>query len=355
MDSRGGSNGEGRDGLIPSDQDAPRLLRGRPANRGGSGGDPLLMAVPRSGDDSDLIGVATSAASLDRRDPSAPFSDWTDASVQSDGPVVCKFLRSIGPDGKLYDPRPDAIPTHRCPAFGDPLPLSLRQQELVCLQRVHVSCPRYMRGTLLAEESAASTSQDQSRAGTPYLMIAGLVLVAVAGLAAIALMMGLLPGISSGGNPTNSGSPIAAVTASPTPTSASTPTPTVAPTATAVTPTPTAVRPTSSPAATPSPKPSPTATRNPTPTPVPSPSWPPGATASRMKLVVPCPGQANCYIYTVRGPGPPPSGNGSKVADSVAGIAQFFGVDINKIYSMNPGSSSGIHPGQKLKIPPPTR
>jgi hypothetical protein len=72
-----------------------------------------------------------------------------------------------------------------------------------------------------------------------------------------------------------------------------------------------------------------------------------------MDLVTPCTDQPNCYIYVVRGPGP--SGNGSSVADNVAGIAHFFGVDAEAIYNLNPGSRSGITPGQKLKIPPPTR
>jgi LysM repeat protein len=76
-----------------------------------------------------------------------------------------------------------------------------------------------------------------------------------------------------------------------------------------------------------------------------------------MSLVVPCSGQANCYVYTVRGGGPPPTGNGSGTADNLSGIANFFGVKIAKIYSMNPGvtAKTGVHAGQQLKIPPPTR
>jgi hypothetical protein len=70
-----------------------------------------------------------------------------------------------------------------------------------------------------------------------------------------------------------------------------------------------------------------------------------------MKLLVPCPGQADCYLYTVRGAGV----NGSSVPDNVGGIARFFGVDVDAIYAMNPWATSGIQPGQKLKIPPPTR
>ena len=74
-----------------------------------------------------------------------------------------------------------------------------------------------------------------------------------------------------------------------------------------------------------------------------------------MNLVVPCPGEANCYIYTVRGPGAGPSGNGSSVADTLPAIAKFFGVDLNAIYTMNEWARAGIKAGDKLKIPPPTR
>jgi LysM repeat protein len=75
-----------------------------------------------------------------------------------------------------------------------------------------------------------------------------------------------------------------------------------------------------------------------------------------MNLVVPCTDQANCYVYTVRSGGAPPAGNGSGVADNLAGIARFFGVKVADIRTLNNMSSTDvIHPGDKLKIPPPTR
>jgi hypothetical protein len=74
-----------------------------------------------------------------------------------------------------------------------------------------------------------------------------------------------------------------------------------------------------------------------------------------MNLVVPCTGQGNCYVYIVRGSGPPPGGNGSAVPDSLSNIATFFGVGVNEINAMNSWASAGIHSGDKLKIPPPTR
>jgi LysM repeat protein len=76
-----------------------------------------------------------------------------------------------------------------------------------------------------------------------------------------------------------------------------------------------------------------------------------------MSLLTACTGQANCYQYIVRGAGPAPAGNGSNVADTLAGIAQWFGVDLTTVRQMNPwlGGSDTIHPGDKLKIPSPTR
>ena len=74
-----------------------------------------------------------------------------------------------------------------------------------------------------------------------------------------------------------------------------------------------------------------------------------------MNLVVPCSGQADCWVYTVRGAGPPPAGNGSTVADTLVNVCKFFGVDVNKVKTMNSWAAAGISPGDKLKIPPPTR
>ncbi len=317
MDASGESNGG----------DGPRLGRGRDAGRAfADGSDPLLMAVPKGNGESGLIGADAGTSTADGLETPGVFRSWSEPAPPANAPERCKFLRSIGPDGKLFEPRRDALPTHRCAAFGDPLPLSLRQQELVCLQRVHVSCPRYMRGTLLAEESATAAAKVKPVSGLPLLSLAGLALVALAGLALVAAMMGWLPGTGSAG-PTGPRSFVAVANPSPTPTA--TPSPSHA------------ASPSASPQLSATPKPTPSATS----------SWPPGATASRMDLVVPCTGQANCYVYTVRGAGE----NGSTVADTVAGISRFFGVDPNTVYSMNPWAVSGIHSGDLLKIPPPTK
>jgi hypothetical protein len=366
-----GEGSEGRDGQggrTPPDEEQMRLGRARVA-RG---------LPPDQGDDADMPGGLIGAGPGDQVFPPGPqpnaplvtppsvppvlppgtaagsvdigprFRPWSEPAPAASGPMRCHFLRSVGPDGRLADAQSTAVPTHRCAAFGDPLPLSLRQQELVCLQRVHVSCPRYVRGTLLANESAASTAPEDEKAGFPLMTVAAVVLVVAAlGILLTGPILGILPFGGAGHTAPiiAVGSPSAAASATPTPSATASlslvATPAVSP---AASPTPQVT-----PKATPTPPLTPTATPKPTATP----PWPPGATASRMNLVVPCTDQASCYVYTVRGAGQ----NGSSVADTLPNIATFFGVDIAKIRQMNPSlaSSDVIHAGDKLKIPPPTR
>jgi len=82
-------------------------------------------------------------------------------------------------------------------------------------------------------------------------------------------------------------------------------------------------------------------------------TWPPGATASRMKLLTPCPDMAGCYLYTVRGA----DANGSTVADTLEGIAAFFGDDVAAIRAMNSAlaTSTAVYSGETLRLPPPTK
>jgi hypothetical protein len=355
VESGGGSNNE--DGLgsrTPPDEQQMRMGRSRVAR----GFDPSGEANTPAGASSGLVGSGTDdnssfiqgnrqsaegAEQGDGIDIGSRFGSWSDKSQAGSGPLRCHFLRSVGADGRLAEPQKTAVPTHRCAAYGDPLPLSLRQQELVCLQRVHVSCPRYVRGTLLANENQVQPATQERRAGgIPLLVIVAGGLVALSIVVVVGGLLGLGPLGGSGGHPqVAQASPTASATpsitrgpsASPTAHSSSTASATASPTA----------------------LPTATLTVRPTATPGATSSWPPGATASRMNLVVPCTGQANCYVYTVRSGGAPPAGNGSGTPDNVAGIAKFFGVQVADIYTLNPGSSSGIHAGQKLKIPPPTR
>ncbi len=349
QDVRGGSMASGEPG--PSREsslqvrgvdssDDPRLRAGSSGTSGGVAG----RDVPFS------TGPRPSGPGANPNEPldlGPRFRPWSEPASSGAGPTRCQFLRSVGPDGKLTDAQNQAVPAHRCAAFGDPLPLSLRQQELVCLQRVHVSCPRYARGTVLAGEIAASapTREDRwSRVSLLTLVGIGLVILAIA-----TLLTGLL-----GLPPFGGGKPVAAIpTVSPS--ARASPTPPTAPSLTAIP----SAQASASAVATPGPTPTPTVTLTPQPTAVPQPtaSWPPGATASRMSLLVPCTDQADCYVYTIRGPGPAPAGNGSAVADTLAGVARYFGVSLAAIEDMNPwlGGSATVHPGDKLKIPPPTR
>ena len=358
MESGGGSNNQdGRGSRTPPDEQQMRIGRSRVAR----GFDPLAddnaTAAPgassgligaRSGDDAPFTPAnrlpAESAADGDTMDMGSRFGSWSDKGQPGTVPLRCHFLRSVGTDGRLADPQKTAVPTHRCAAYGDPLPLSLRQQELVCLQRVHVSCPRYVRGTLLANENQVQPEPKESReGGVPLLTIAGIGLVVVA----LLVLGGGFLGIGPLARGSASHPPVAVASATASPSHAPTASPSATPTAR------------SSATATASPPTTPTATPpvQPTATPRASASWPPGATSKTMSLVVPCAGQANCYVYTVRGGGPPPTGNGSGYPDNLSGIANFFGVKIAKIYSMNPGvtAKTGVHAGQRLKIPPPTK
>jgi hypothetical protein len=363
VDAGGGSdNQDGRGDRMPPDEEQMRLGRARLAR----GGDPL---GDQTGLSDGLIGgsaprerenvtgssgvtagppmagpMATPVVGAESIDLAPRFRPWSEPATATAGPLRCHFLRSVGPDGRLTEAQRAAVPTHRCAAFGDPLPLSLRQQELVCLQRVHVSCPRYVRGTLLANETPSSPANDKGRRRVPILSIVGVGLVVLALAVVAAAMLGLPPFGGGAIAPTAATVVVSPPPASPTSSAAAQPLTTATPAITA----------SIAPSALPSALPSATVKPTPAPTPIAS-AWPPGATASRMNLVVRCAGQANCYVYIVRGSGPAPAGNGSGVPDSLTNIATFFGVSVSDINALNPWASAGIHAGDKLKIPPPTR
>jgi len=116
---------------------------------------------------------------------------------------ICDFLRSVAPDGTLGEPSGTAVANHRCAAFGGPLPLSLRQQELVCLQRVHASCPRFLRGKAVASEVVSARVPAERRSGPARLQLLGLLMTVVAiGILIAGPVLGLLPfGGSSSSSP----------------------------------------------------------------------------------------------------------------------------------------------------------
>ncbi len=345
MEAGEGSNGrEGREDWIPPDELETKLARGQAArglspDRAGEVGSADGSLDSGTGDREPLPGTSPDAtpavppgSAADTVKVAPRSRPWSEPEPAPSGPIRCHFLRSVGPDGRLADPQKVAVPTHRCAAFGDPLPLSLRQQELVCLQRVHVSCPRYVHGTLLADEEAAPTAEKEQEGGFPLTTVAAVVLVIAAiGMLLTGPVLGVLPFGGGSSHPTPSVSVSPSGTATVGPSATPRPTATIAPSLTpAASPT---APPTAGPSATPAPTPGATS------------SWPPGATASRMDLVVPCSDQPNCYIYTVR------SGN------VLAAIANFFGVDLAMIRQMNPSvaTSNAIYVGEQLKIPPPTK
>jgi len=349
---------EGRDDQVPADLPAEqtplRLGRSRAWNR------PALSGAgtgPRAAGEGDAAGdTATDAAAGSSPDstvetPVGPagakmelspiFRNWSDPAALANPPERCHFLRGVSDTGRLVDPQREAIPTHRCAAFGEPLPLSLRQQELVCLQRVHVSCPRYLRGALLASESAAEPAVSRTRAGVSRTAVVGLVLILVVALVGGAVASGLVPGVG-GSRPTQalveaSSSPSAA--ASSTAVTGVNPTTDASPSQTATS-TPTST-PTSSASLTPSPTPTPTEA----PSPTAWPACPPGAKGGRLVCLVPCPDQASCYEYMIH------------TGDKLNEIAYYFGVTMQNIWAMNPWlhDSTKITAGEILRLPPPTK
>jgi LysM domain len=255
---------------------------------------------------------------------------------------VCPFLRALDDEDGLGSPVEAPDPANRCAALQEPVPQSLRQQELVCLTSGHVNCPRYLRGSMGTRpplERVAAT-----RIVTPATA-AALAVFAFAFLVSVGFVvanggLALTPAASSG----LQGGVLGEVATAP-PTTA----PTVAPTPIATvspSPTPTST-PISSPTLTPTPTPTPTPTATPTPTTAPTPKPTakptPRPTSGRFALLTPCPGTPNCYIYVIRS------------GDNLYSIANYFGVSLNTIQAWNPWTANGLTVGRGLRIPTPTR
>jgi hypothetical protein len=344
---------------LPAEEPQPRLGRSRAWNR------PALTrsnSEPDGSDERDSAEATESGpaivgdgapATAGPAGPGGPagaamelspiFRNWSDPAASANTPERCHFLRGITDNGKLVDPQSEATATHRCVAFGEPLPLSLRQQELVCLQRVHVSCPRYLRGALLASESAAEPQAARARTGISPIVAAGLVLILVAALVGGAAASGLVPGLGGAG-PTRA---IVEITNPPSATPSSSLIAVVNPTA-SVSPSETpSAAPTATPTPPPPPSPSPSPTQVPTASPAPTawPPCPPGAKGGRLTCLVPCPDQGSCYEYMIH------------VGDKLNEIAFYFGVTMADIWAMNPWlhETTKIATGEILRLPPPTK
>jgi LysM repeat protein len=244
-------------------------------------------------------------------------------------PTTCRFLAIRADDGS-FEPATQLDTANRCIAIGEPVAQSGRQQELVCAATAHVNCPRYLRGILVAGTPAPLASPPPRQPVAPAVIGAALVLAA-----ALAASFGFLA-IRGGFNlaiPTSSPALVADV-GSPAPSAA--PSPTIAPTAT---PSPT---PSPSPSVPPTPSPTPLPTASPSPTP-PPPSPTPAATSDRYALLTKCPSTPDCWIYVIRS------------GDNLESIAHWFGVSYSRMLAMNPDLRIPIQPGDKLKIPTPTR
>ncbi len=246
----------------------------------------------------------------------------------------CPFLR-LESDGLLVDPEAEPSDDHRCVAINGPRLLSRQQQELVCLRAGHVDCPRYRRRIAPPRPAAHGPIRTPP---VPRVIAASLVVLGLsAGISfgfviqrgGIDLPASALPsGAAAAMSPTPSASTLAA-------SAVTTPGPTQPPSQPPVS--------TPAPGVTPSAAQAPAATASPVapPSALPSPSG--GPSASRLAVLKACPGQAGCYVYTVR------------AGDNLFSIAHWFGVPLDTIYAWNPAEKHGIRPGDQLKIPTPTR
>ena len=221
-------------------------------------------------------------------------------------PSICRFLAIKAGDVE-FAPAVGLDTANRCVAIGDPMPQSGRQQELLCLASAHVNCPRYLRGILL-EGTPMPVPPRQPVA--PAVIGAALVLAT-----ALAASFGFLA-VRGGFN---------------------LPLPT---------PTPALVAVVASPSSTPSLTAAPPAGPIPTPTPAsgtPRPTATPAPTSDRYAVLTRCPSTPDCWIYVIRS------------GDNLQSIAHWFGVSYNEILAMNPNLRIPIQPGDKLRIPTPTR
>jgi hypothetical protein len=227
----------------------------------------------------------------------------------------------------------------------DPVPQSLRQQELVCLTSGHVNCPRYQRAstpvamtTAIAEAATSATRTVRVNAQRPIALTPATAAALAVFLVAFAISLGFMLAngglaLSDASTPAPSTGVLGEVeTAPPAATPASTPAARATP------------APSKTPALTPRPTPGATAA---VPTPEPSPAATQRATArptsGRYALLRPCPDQPDCWIYRIR------------AGDNLFSIARYFGVPLKTVQAWNPWTANGLKVGRDLRIPPPTR
>jgi hypothetical protein len=281
----------------------------------------------------------------DQRADEATFAmarPWSAADERSARDWVCPFLRSIDEDDRLGSPVEAPHQANRCVALRDPVPQSLRQQELVCLTSGHVNCPRYLRGSHGTTEpltrAAATRTVTPATSGAIALFLVAFVasIVFVVANDGMTLEVAAVPTAAASGN-------VLGVIATEAPTAQPTADVTSAPSALTTTP------PTPTPSPSPSPTPLATAIPSPVPTPEPTPEPIPTAkptkkpSSSRYDLLSPCPDQPDCWIYKIRS------------GDNLYSIVNYFGVPLATVRAWNPWVADGLKVGRGLRIPPPTR
>ena len=257
------------------------------------------------------------------------------ASAASYEPRICPYLRGVAPDGTLGNPVLWPDEANRCTALGDAAPQSLRQQEYACLERTHLSCPRFLRGGLVMVEPIPEVSAGIEL--TPA--IAGALLVLAA---SFALSVGFV--VANGGMSLPGGVSSSPALAQESAGPASSPSPDM--TAAAA-----SEAPSTEPIVEPSVEPSPeasveseTSAPNVAPTAAPSDAPTPSPPSDRYALLTPCPDAPDCWIYVVRG------------GDNLVSIARYFGVALATVYELNPSAeTTPLVAGLELRLPPPTR
>ena len=312
---------------------ASRPTRGRKADPGQGG---LIGAVDWTAED------ILRAPDQRRDEPIDPEAARTapDPSLwlpglegRSTKPGVCPFLRAIGPDAAIGIPLDWPDVANRCAALAEPVPQSLRQQELVCLTSGHINCPRYLRGALVAAE--APVRGVRLRATLTPAISAALVVLVLSFVASVAFVVGngglTLPiaSIRPGGSPSGTA---AALGPSAEPSVRVTPGATAPASVAPASPTVPSNGPSATPIATPAPTPKPTKTAKPKPT------------SNRYALLTPCPSKPDCWIYVIRS------------GDNLYSIANYFGVPLERVRALNPWTrTESLRAGRQLILPPPTR
>lgn len=276
--------------------------------------------------------------------PAAAGGPATPVDGRSPYRTTCPYLRQEGPDGALLAPVERADPANRCTAIGWPVEPSRRQQATACLSSEHTACPRFVHAEAVPHEAVVRVQPQgpqarsrvprphgvPSRPSSPATLAALLALLASASLSfAFVLVRG---GLALPPPPPSAANVVAGSTGTPAPTAVAAIRP----------PAPATPVPTPTPVSTPSPTPIPTAAPTPTATPAPTPR--PRPTSERYAYLTPCSSRPNCWIYTIRR------------GDALSALANYFGHSLETVYRLNPWTKTrGIHPGDQLILPPPTR